>query len=592
MTRIKRYSYQLILTTLVLSPLLVSPVFAQPDSPDKSASKPPETQKPDNSKFSEPEKLLVDGKYAQAKDKLEILLKDFKLNTDTVNTLKTYELLALAQAKCYRYIDAQRSLKFAMGMNTALPDTVEAQSTKSRILFHLADLECELGLYESAASTTKRGLESVRGNIVAGRMPYTECELLNLQALVLALQGNPKEAQEPLQEASYIVDALQDPPSEKMVPASKISRNKVFMQAKILVTRAHVKHYEGNQKESKKFANEATTLFKKYTEDALNDPRYAKYLFLADPVDPELIKKANQKDSLIKATYLEVQSDKKAALSKYKQAIDLLSQSLDIKSKLLERNSATIGTTKVKLADLYLKSGDSLKAATLASQGYQALTRAVPKSSPMLASSIAILAKAYLAKGQTDGVERLLIHAWRLEAKRMGPNSPEVFELINALSLFYLRTKSYKKAAQYSIPMLPKMEAEYGKYSLKLVPTLTTGGSALAQLRKCKRARPLLAKAKSILEKNGKSKTAQYGEVLASIGINETYDYKWKIAKGNLQRAISLYKNVYGENHPNTLHMKKLYKAMYKKRNYIPGSNKNLLLHGVGRLRPTDHYGK
>lgn len=534
------------------------------------------------------DKLLENKDYKGARAKLEPLLKEARLKKNVPVIIAAYERLALVDRKENRFINAQRSLKFALGLCKPGEDDFDGISTKVRILFYIADIENELGQYRKAHSIAKQGIEAVRELAIQGRLPYMETELLNNDAHALLTQGNLQKAKETLEEAAYMAKSLEDEPDELLIPASPVSRHKEFLEAKILVTGSILNEVQGKIAESKKKAKQASEIFEKHIEEVLDEPRYAKYIFKTHLKDDKLVARVKEMDNLTEAALLEVQADEASS----KDAIKLLEESLKIKNRLLEANSATIGNTKVRLAELYLETGDLKKAARLSSEGYKGLAGAMERTSPFLARATAVLGRSYLANGQVRGVEQLLNHAWKLEAKRLGNDSPEVLIIMDALSELYMKTGDYLKAIRLSVPVTLKKEKEFGRSSLKLVQNLTNTGVAYAQIRSCKKATAPLNRAKSILEKNGKTKTKEYADVLAGIGINQTHSYKWKLAKVSLRKSIDIYKSLYGENHPNTQKQIRLYQAMYKKRRTVPGLNKNILKARPMKLRPPTLYGK
>ena len=243
----------------------------------------------------------------------------------------------------------------------------------------------------------------------------------------------------------------------------------------------------------------------------------------------------------------------------------------------------------VGLADLNIRKNKFADAVSLATKGYEILARTVDQTSPWIAEATSTLGRAHMGLGATEGVEPLLTHAWNIEAKRLGKDSPAVLDIMQSLSELYLMQKNYVKAIQVGAPVTTAREKAYGSTSLELVPTLTSTGTAYARLKKYDIAKGLLNRAKSILEANGRAKTSVYGDVLAAIGVNETLHYRWTQGKVSLQKAIDLYEGLYGANNRKTISMKLLYRQMSKHRTTIPGA-KNVLMQGGFKPQAPDSF--
>lgn len=547
------------------------------------------TESRDSGPFKEADQLLREGRFKEARSELEKLSNRFKEKHQTDDLIRAFERLSIAQRHLGEYIEAERTLKFALGMCKPGEEDKDGNSTKARVLFHLSDILDQAGQYKESGYIVKQGTTAVRHLSIAGSLPYLETELVNIDARMLVTQGELSKAEELVSEALYMVNALPEKPEEFCLPGSSLSASKAYLKAKVLSTQALLKESEGKMDEAGQIAKSAYELFSADKKTALKDPRSARLLFLYSPDRAKLKADLSEDEELSKAVLLEIEAKEKRDKNDLDGALASLQEAYKIRSANLEPASAIIGNTMIGLADLNIRKNNFANAVSLATKGYEILARTVDQTSPWIAEATAILGRAHIGLGATEGVEPLLTHAWNIEAKRMGKDSPAVLDIMQSLSELYLMQKNYTKAIQVGAPVTAAREKVYGTTSLELVPTLSTTGTAYARLKKYDTARTLLNRAKSILEAKGRTKTAAYGDVLAAIGVNETLHYKWTLGKVSLQKAVDLYENLYGANNRKTVAMKLLYRQMSKHRNVIPGA-KNVLMQGGFKPQAPDSF--
>lgn len=532
---------------------------------------------------------LKDGSFEEARATLEKMVTELRGKEHIPQLLEVLERLSIAQRQLGDMYKAERTLKFAQGMCKPKEDDKKEIARKARILFLLSDVLDEGGQYKEAGYIVKQGMSTVRDLSVGGSLPYLETELLNINARMLVTQGELNQAGELLNEALYMVKSLADEPSEFRLEASPVSSSKELLKAKILATKSLLNETEGKIKEGESSLKEAAQIFGSFEKFALKDPRYASILYRFSKERDSLEEKLTASDALSKAAFLEVKAEELADKADYKAAAATLEEAHKIQQSKLEPASAIIGNTLVKLAVYYLELENYSKSVACATKGYEILARTVAETSPWIARATATLAIAHLNQGVTSGVEPLLNHAWKIEAKRLGGDSPAVLDVLEAKSRLYLMLRDYKRAIQIGGPVTSRREVLYGPTSIELVPTLTTTGTAFAWLKQSDKARLLLSRARKILENNGRTKTPEYGEVLASQGVNDSVQYKWKEAKADFKKAILLYQELFGNNHPKTTEVRRLYGAMYRRQSSVPG-NKNVLTRTKFRPQAPDSF--
>lgn len=533
--------------------------------------------------------LLKEGRFKEARSELEKLSIKFKEKHQTEDLIRAFERLSIAQRHLGEFIEAERTLKFALGMCKPGEEDKDGNSTKARVLFHLSDILDQAGQYKEAGYIVKQGTTAVRHLSIAGSLPYLETELVNIDARMLVTQGDLSKAEELVSEALYMVNALPEKPEEFCLPGSSLSASKAYLKAKVLSTQTLLKESEGKIAEADKIAKSAYEIFSTDTKTALKDPRSARLLFRFSPERAKLKADLGEDNELSKAALLEIEAREKRDKNDLDGALASLQEAYKIRSANLEPASAIIGNTMVGLADLNIRKNNFANAVSLATKGYEILARTVDQTSPWIAEATSTLGRAHMGLGATEGVEPLLTHAWNIEAKRLGKDSPAVLDIMQSLSELYLMQKNYVKAIQVGAPVTTAREKAYGSTSLELVPTLTSTGTAYARLKKYDIAKGLLNRAKSILEANGRAKTSVYGDVLAAIGVNETLHYRWTQGKVSLQKAIDLYEGLYGANNRKTIAMKLLYRQMSKHRTKIPGA-KNVLMQGGFKPQAPDSF--
>ena len=533
--------------------------------------------------------LLKEGRFKEARSELEKLSIKFKEKHQTEDLIRAFERLSIAQRHLGEFIEAERTLKFALGMCKPGEEDKDGNSTKARVLFHLSDILDQAGQYKEAGYIVKQGTTAVRHLSIAGSLPYLETELVNIDARMLVTQGDLSKAEELVSEALYMVNALPEKPEEFCLPGSSLSASKAYLKGKVLSTQTLLKESEGKIAEADKIAKSAYEIFSTDTKTALKDPRSARLLFRFSPERAKLKADLGEDNELSKAALLEIEAREKRDKNDLDGALASLQEAYKIRSANLEPASAIIGNTMVGLADLNIRKNKFADAVSLATKGYEILARTVDQTSPWIAEATSTLGRAHMGLGATEGVEPLLTHAWNIEAKRLGKDSPAVLDIMQSLSELYLMQKNYVKAIQVGAPVTTAREKAYGSTSLELVPTLTSTGTAYARLKKYDIAKGLLNRAKSILEANGRAKTSVYGDVLAAIGVNETLHYRWTQGKVSLQKAIDLYEGLYGANNRKTISMKLLYRQMSKHRTTIPGA-KNVLMQGGFKPQAPDSF--
>ncbi|MGD9680447.1 MAG: tetratricopeptide repeat protein [Candidatus Obscuribacterales bacterium] len=538
------------------------------------------------------DEMLGAGKYQEVIPVLTEAANKSKLESkDPYQTVALLERIAIAERRMARYKDADAHLKTAMGMIHQKPTNAAQAESKARMLFNLADLLDEMGLSREASFVGKQGVEAVRSLELAGSLPYLETELLNITARIETRQGELEQAGETLAEAAYMADSLPDEPTEVMIPASIMARSKAYLKGKILSTEAMLNQITGKLDKAKTLNARADELLTSAARTEIKDHRYAglharfnravKNAGDGDPTGPFLaeIDKEFGSDSLVKASALDLVAQYELDKSKLKESRAHLEKALTIREALLPKKSIERLLDQVALAEIDLKEGKLKDAAARAMDGYNGLETSAGPQSPSFGKAAVALANIYMSAGQYRSVGPILTRAWGIQGKVYGAGSPEVLDVLDAMTQLNLRSKDYKKTIQIGAPLTVSMEKLYGAKSPRLVPSLTATGTAYAYLRKHDKARQSLLRAKTILEGAGKKKSTDYGEVLAGLGINDTLQYKWNTASVYLKEAISVYSSLYGEGHPSTLAMKSLYKSMNTKAHSSPVSTHNLLLY-------------
>jgi tetratricopeptide (TPR) repeat protein len=523
------------------------------------------------------------GRYSEALQKLDEAWRGV-INTRPSGrtTAQFFERKAMALRGMQQLMEAERLLKQAIGNVTA--GSGKDQDLYSRILFELADLQCQEGLPRDGAVTAGQARTAMSSAGVSKIETVLAVETTNTLGRLLTDCGDVKNADSQLDDAYSKAGDLPPSSNINLPPQSSASRYGDVVTAKVKVNRFYLKDTKGGVGKLKRDLDDAISILRNYSTGAPPDTRYSILTLQLEKDEPTLdavnaaLTQASQlpgSDNLVEAAILMKKANLMIGANDLKGAAEALKRALAIRTKVLPAYSIYIAETLVKMSEVQLKLGRPAEAAASAQRASSALERSAGRKSLHFARASLATASIYMASNKFSQVEPLLIEAVNTFSAVRGRGDSETLHAIDMLCSTYIRNKKYAQAASYAELALAGGEKLYASNSPNLVLSLTNLGTIEAHTNKFAESNAHLQRAQNILLRTGKSGTAEYAEVLASIGVSYTLQKKYGPAQNSIKQARSIYTTIYGANSAHATQMTELLKTVeaMKAGPRIPGHN-------------------
>jgi tetratricopeptide (TPR) repeat protein len=251
---------------------------------------------------------------------------------------------------------------------------------------------------------------------------------------------------------------------------------------------------------------------------------------------------------------------------RFKEALPLAREALEIRRQLLTENHPDYAASLNNLALLYKDMGDYPKALPLYQQARDLRKKLLTENHPSYAASLHNLAMLYQAMGDHPKALPLLEQARDLYKKLLTENHPDYAQSLHSLALLYMAMGDYAKA----LPLFEQARDLRKKLLTENHPSYANSLMSLAVLYKAlgdyPKALPLFEQARDLRKKLLTENHPSYADSLHSLAL-------LYMAMGDYPRALPLFeqardlrKKLLTENHPEYVNslvsLAVLYKAM------------------------------
>lgn len=556
------------------------------------------TRKETGSLYTAGDTALNAGQYADAARSLDEAWRTTTsgaIKIDGKTTALFFERRAIATRGTQRLADAERLLKQAIGHATT--GGIKDPEVYGRILFSLADIQSQEGLPVDSLTAVKQAaaaLSAPSASAPSNQTAILLVELMNIEGRSLAEIGDLQTAETKLSEALSKCASLPGEASNAP-PQGPLSKYSEYLKGKIKINQYYVAAIKGDAAKAMPTLEEGLAIITRYAPGMAPDTRYSATILSAEKANfsQESLQSALAdasrlpgEDNLIKAALLQQQSVVKERGDDYKSAAEAIKAAFDIRTKALPANSLYMAETLIQTASLSAGQGRASEAAAHAQRASSSLERSTGRGSIYFARASVELASVYIASNRAQKLEPLLTETVNTFTKVRGADDPETIHATDLLCSTFVRNNKYAVTIKYSEPNLAAGEKRFGPNSLKLVMTLNNLGVANSHLKNFEKANGYLQRAQNILARAGKSRTADFAELLASAGVNYTLQKKWGPAEIAFKQAKAIYTTAYGARSPHVEQMNSLLSSLQAHKNPRNPADFNLMMNKFQTRRP------
>jgi tetratricopeptide (TPR) repeat protein len=259
-----------------------------------------------------------------------------------------------------------------------------------------------------------------------------------------------------------------------------------------------------------------------------------------------------KRNDLAKLSSLNKQVAELYQAGKFKQAILIAQQSLDLSDKALGPGHPATSTAINNLAEMYRAMGDYAKAEPLYQRALKIREKALGPDHPDTATALNVLAALYDSMGNYAKAEPLYQRALKIDDKALGPDHPDTAGTLNNLAALYYSMGNYAKAEPLYLRALKIGEKALGPDH----PDTATALNNLAELYRSMgdyvKAEPLFLRALKIDEKALAPEQPATARALSNLaGLYESMGGYAK-AEPLFQRTLEIIEKALGPEHPDT----------------------------------------
>jgi CHAT domain-containing protein len=262
------------------------------------------------------------------------------------------------------------------------------------------------------------------------------------------------------------------------------------------------------------------------------------------------VRNATEKDRwLHESARLRTESARLADAGKYKEALPLAEQTLELRERLYGAESPWLVHNINNLASLNLRIGDYTKAEALYQRGLIIAEKGMGAEHPQVARFLTNLADTYSRRGNDAGAVPLYQRALSVLEKNFGPDHPQIVHPLHQLGRAYRNMGDFVRAEPLFQRSLMVSKKALGEEHLEVAGSLDNLASLYREKGDYAKAEPLLQRAITIAEKALGANHVDVAWRLNNLG-NVYYDQgAYEKAELLYQRALSIKEEVLGPNH-------------------------------------------
>jgi eukaryotic-like serine/threonine-protein kinase len=254
----------------------------------------------------------------------------------------------------------------------------------------------------------------------------------------------------------------------------------------------------------------------------------------------------------LKATLFQTLGEIYTSWGIYDKAFALLSETLDLRRKLLGPENREVAETLYSLGVVAFHLRQFDKAEALLQDSLRMRGEVLGEDALELADNFLLLGLLYKERGDMSRTQQLYLKALELRRRTLGPDHPEVGILLHNLSSFYRESADYEASEKTANEALRILKKHFGPDHPRVASVLT----GLAILRKGK-ARFVEAEAayREALRIRRKAWGTSHPEVaisLNNLGLFLVTRNRYQEAEPLLRESLTMQIEFTGNRHPNT----------------------------------------
>lgn len=246
------------------------------------------------------------------------------------------------------------------------------------------------------------------------------------------------------------------------------------------------------------------------------------------------------------------------------QATPLLQQAVEIVNAIPEADDRALIDSHVRLADLYIRSGEFDKAASLLQPMAETAEDTLGPNHLEVALTLDSLGRAYIHQGRYREAEVLLSRALNIAKASVGPEHIETATIENDLAVVLQRLGEFERADALFRHALATRERELGADDPRVATTLNNYGDFLRTRGLYEEAIPLLERALEIRERVLGPEHPRVASICNNLALAYKKLEKYDRSEHLYLRALEIRENTYGPDHPRTASVLANLAGLYK----------------------------
>ena len=236
--------------------------------------------------------------------------------------------------------------------------------------------------------------------------------------------------------------------------------------------------------------------------------------------------------------------------AQYEEPERLLTRSLKIRERILDKNHPDTAETLNSLALLYINQNRLADAENAQARALAIREQAFGLNNVKTASNLNNLGILCYKQGRFEEAELLLTRALSIRDQLLGPKNVDIAGSLNNLAELYQQQARYRDAEPLLLRAVPMLEEILGKNH----PTTAIGynnlGRLYIDLDRLDEAETLLRRALALWEKSLPSDHPNICEILNSLGLLYRAQRRFTDSELHFIRAATIAERVFGPQHP------------------------------------------
>ncbi len=206
-------------------------------------------------------------------------------------------------------------------------------------------------------------------------------------------------------------------------------------------------------------------------------------------------------------------------------------------------------TSKIDLAQLYVKKGDLARAEPLYLQAFEAFEKQLGAKQFDVASSLVTLAETFWGLRDTGRALRMYERAVTAQEAKLGSEHPDVAKLLTQLGVAYRANGNFVLAEQRYKRALDINEKRYGVDHQEVGWSLNSLGGLYRVMGEYNLSVKQYERARAIFEKALGTENSTVATILDNLGLAYREQNKFELAEQMHKRALTIFEQVLGPNH-------------------------------------------